>query len=73
MISGKLPQKLKVIFEKQAQIVHAIQEHRKTLHAETEGKTTVPLAIDAHVGKDIGVNHAAPQNLEPSTQAMRGG
>ena len=72
MISAKLPQELQIIFEKKAQIVDAIEQHCKALHAEAKGKTAIVLAVDSNVGKHIGVDHAAAQNLEPSAQAMCG-
>src|SRR5690606_24257192 len=63
--SGELLEKAQVVLEEQAQIAHAVAQHREPLDAHAERIAAVRFRIHAHVSQNVRVHHAAPQNLEP--------
>ncbi len=57
--SVELLEKTQITLVEQAQIVHAIAQHRQALHAQTKGKTKIFFAIDIDVLQHVGMHHAA--------------
>ena len=55
-----------VVFEVEADVVGAVFEHGHALDAEAEGEAAVLLAVDAAVVEDVGIDHAAAENLDPA-------
>ena len=64
--SGKLRQKPQIVFKEQANIIYAITQHGKPLHAHTEGIAGVFFRIDTDVPEYSRMHHAAAQHLQPS-------
>jgi len=62
----KLFQELQVVLEEQPQVVDAIFQHGDALHTHAEGEARVLLRVDAAGNEDVGVAHAATQNLNPT-------
>src|SRR5690554_6788687 len=62
----KLGQKAQVIIEKHADIIDAELEHGDALHAHAEGEAAVFLRVDAHRLEDVGIDHAAAEDLKPA-------
>ena len=62
----ELPEEAHVTGHEHAQVGQVVAECRHALHADAEGKARVPLGIDTHVAQDVGVDHAATQDLEPA-------
>src|SRR4029450_8963422 len=55
-----------IVFEKQADIVHAVAQHRQALDAHAKGVTGPALAINARGLEDIGMYDAAAKHFEPA-------
>ena len=55
-----------VVLEVVAEVLDLPFEHRDALDSHTESKTAIYLGINAGSAKDIGIDHTAAQNLEPS-------
>src|SRR5580692_4990511 len=63
----ELFQKLQIVLEEQAQIIDPVTQHGHAVDAHAEGVTLPDLGIDARSVQHIGMNHAAAQNLKPSS------
>ena len=61
----ELLQEAHVVFEEQAQVLHAIAKHGEAFNTETEGITGVFGGVDAGVFEHLRVNHAAAQYFQP--------
>src|SRR6056297_81524 len=68
-MDSELLKEAQVVLKKQTQIIHAIAQHRQTLHSHTKGKASVCFRIDAAVGEHRRMHHAAAHHLEPASLA----
>src|ERR1700756_2264469 len=62
---SELPQETQVVLEEQAQVLHAVAQHRQPFEATAKGKADVTLRIEAHVADHRGGNLAGTRYLEP--------
>src|SRR6516164_11124432 len=62
----ELPEEAQVVLEEQAQIAHPVAQHREPIDAGAEGVAGVPLGINTARPEHVGVDHAAPGDLEPA-------
>ena len=63
---AELLEEAEVVFEVEADVVGAVFEHGHAFDAEAEGEAAVLLAVDAAVFEDVGVDHAAAEDLDPA-------
>jgi len=61
-----LPQKTKIVFEKEAQIVDSKFQHGNSLDSHPKSKTAHLVGIVPDHLEDLRVNHSGPQNFQPS-------
>src|SRR5690606_32832295 len=59
-----------VVVEERPQVIHAITQHRKALHAQPECKAGVAFRIDADVAQHVRVDHAAAEHFQPAGAAV---
>src|SRR5581483_456352 len=74
MLLRKLLQKSHVPLEEQLQIVKSILQHRNSVyaHAECEAENFLGIvAVIFHKLKDVRINHATAENLDPSRLLAR--
>ena len=64
--SAELPQEPDVVFEEQADVFYSIFEQGDAFDAHAEGEAGVFLAVDADIFEDVGVHHAAAEDLQPA-------
>ena len=62
----ELAEEADVVFEVVAEVFDLPLEHGDALDAHTEGEAAVDFGIDAGGTEDVGVDHAAAENLEPA-------
>src|SRR5574340_617927 len=66
IISVELLEEAQVTLVEQAQVVHAVAQHREALHAQPEGETEIFFAVDVDVLQHVGVHHAAATDFQPA-------
>ena len=64
--SLELRQEAQVAIEEQAQVVHAIAQHRQPVRAHAEGEADVRLGIQAEVAHHVRMHLAGAGHLEPA-------
>src|SRR5690606_12166317 len=64
--SAELLQEPQIVLEEQAQVIHAITQHRQPVDAHAEGIGGVALAVDAARSQHIRMHHAAAEHLDPA-------
>src|SRR6185436_4815250 len=62
----ELRQEAQVVLEEQAQVIHAITQHRQAIDAHAEGITAVFLRVDAAGFQHVRMHHAAAGDLQPA-------
>ena len=62
----ELLEETKIIFEKQAQIIYSVSQHRQSFHAHAEGKPDKLFAIDSYVLENVRMYHATTQDFQPA-------
>src|SRR5579864_6549289 len=73
-VSSKLFQESDVALKEQLQIIHAINQHGYAVHAHAEGEAgnfLRVIAIVLHELKNVRIDHAAAQNLDPARLLAR--
>lgn len=63
---SELREETGVVLEEQTDVGDAVAEHRHPLDAQTKSEPRVALRVDAAVPEDLGVNHAAAEDLDPA-------
>ncbi|ABA47491.1 hypothetical protein BURPS1710b_1895 [Burkholderia pseudomallei 1710b] len=66
----ELPQEAQIVLEEQAQILHAVAQHRQPLEAAAERETDIALGIEPHVADHGRMHLAGTGNLEPLTGVL---
>src|SRR5690554_8101529 len=56
---AELPEKAQVILEKQAQIIHAVTQHRQAVQPHAKRKAGITLGINAAKAQYLRMHHAA--------------
>ncbi len=69
----KLRQKAYITIKKQAQVVHTVAQHGKSVWSHAERKPDVTLRIKAHVSNHIGMNLAGASDFEPTASQWAAG
>ena len=62
----KFAQEADVVLREHAEVADAIFQVGDALHTHAKGIAAVGLAVDAALFEDVGIHHAAAQNLYPS-------
>ena len=64
--SLKFLQESSVVLREHSQVAHAILEIGDSLDTHTKGVSAIYLAVDAALLEDIGIDHTATEDLNPS-------
>ncbi len=62
----ELMQEAEVVLKVKTQVTNLVFQHGHTLHSHAKGKSRILLTINTAGIKDVGVYHAAAQNLQPT-------
>ena len=62
----KLPKEPDVVFEEQSQVFNLIGKHSDALNAHTESISGIHITVYSAIFQNIGVNHSAAHNFDPS-------
>src|SRR5574340_767862 len=62
----ELLEEAQIALVEQAQIVHAVAQHRQAFHAQAESETEIFFAVDVDVLQHVGMHHAAAADLQPA-------
>src|SRR3989338_1159721 len=65
MFSVELLEEAQIALVEQAQVVHAVAQHRQAFHAQAERETEIFFAVDVDMLQHVRVHHAAAQHLQP--------
>src|SRR5665213_710337 len=68
--SSELGEELQIVLEEEAQVVHAVFQHREAVEAHAEGEARVRGRIDAAVAQHLGMHHPGARALEAAPRAV---
>ena len=62
----ELLQETDIVLEIEADVIGTVLEHGHAFDSEAEGETAVFGTVDTAVFQDVGIHHAAAENLDPT-------
>src|SRR5690348_13413231 len=63
---SELPKEPDVVFDEAADVLDGVLSHGDAFDAQAEGPAGVFFGVDAAVGEDVGMDHAAAAQLDPA-------